>query len=205
MVGGVCVYPCCPAGGWWCALPCALPTYRVALQLYHPYLSRLRGMRTTHALVQIAQVLLADPHGRHWGYDTAKKAGVRTGVLYPVLSRLHEAGWVTDGWEDPALTAPRPPRRYYQLTNLGRAELGRVLADASTDPRFASLNLKGDPMMDESMLRWLCTAMLKASGGEPVRLTPDEATAPFDLKFEVPEDSQDIIVSVTAGDEEGET
>jgi PadR family transcriptional regulator PadR len=100
------------------------------------------GMRRTHALVQVASVLLGDPQGQHWGYDTAKKAGVRANVLYPMFSRMLEEGWLTDGWEDPATISGRPPRRYYELTDVGRARLGAVLADASRDPRFARLDLK---------------------------------------------------------------
>jgi PadR family transcriptional regulator PadR len=101
-------------------------------------------MRKTHALVQVAVVLLEDPRGKHWGYDTGKKAGVRSGVLYPILGRLLDEGWVTDGWEDHQVAAAegRPPRRYYRLTSLGIARLGALLAEAATDRRFAGLNLK---------------------------------------------------------------
>lgn len=98
-------------------------------------------MRTTHALVQAAQALLADPDAKHWGYGLAKKAGIRSGVLYPILTRMLDEGWVTDGWEDPAATK-RAPRRFYELTDLGRTQLRDVLAEASTDPRFANFNLE---------------------------------------------------------------
>lgn len=96
-------------------------------------------MRKTHALVQVAFALLDDPDGRHWGYDTSRKTGVRAGVLYPILARMLAKGWLTDGWEDPAtITDKRPPRRYYQLTECGRTELGAVLAEARRDARFAA-------------------------------------------------------------------
>lgn len=96
-------------------------------------------MKKTHALVQVAAVLLEDPSGRHWGYETAKKAGVRSGVMYPMLTRLLRDGWLTDGWEDPATIKSRPPRRYYELTDLGRARLGALMAEAEQEPRFAPL------------------------------------------------------------------
>jgi len=102
----------------------------------------MSNMRKTHALVQVAAALLEEPHGRHWGYDTAKKAGVRSSVLYPIFSRMLEEGWLTDGWEDASTISGRPPRRYYMLTSLGLARLGAVLADASRDARFGRLNLK---------------------------------------------------------------
>src|SRR3712207_8962836 len=39
---------------------------------------------------------------KQWGYDLSKRSGVRSGVLYPILRRLLEKGWLTDGWEEPA-------------------------------------------------------------------------------------------------------
>jgi PadR family transcriptional regulator PadR len=94
-------------------------------------------MRMTHALVQVAMVLLDDRDGRHWGYELSKRSGVRSGVLYPMLTRMLDEGWVQDGWEDPTtIRDKRPPRRYYELTDKGRKELGEVLDKARCDTRF---------------------------------------------------------------------
>lgn len=99
-------------------------------------------MRVTHALVQIAAELMATPNDRHWAYDVVKRSGVRSGVVYPSMTRMLEAGWLTDGWEDPATIAEkRPPRRYYELTEQGKRELGAVLRTASADRRFSSMQL----------------------------------------------------------------
>lgn len=99
-------------------------------------------MRKTHALVQVAATLLAEPEAQHWGYDVGKKAGVSSGVLYPMFTRMLDQGWLTDGWEDlDPRVDKRPPRRYYELTDKGKAELGAVLAAARSDARFAQLNL----------------------------------------------------------------
>ena len=104
------------------------------------YLCRLRAMRRTHALIQVALALMEDPPGRHWGYDLSRRAGVRSGVLYPILHRMLDEGWLEDGWEDPAqLSGKRPPRRYYELTDQGRIELGALLQDARSDARFRAL------------------------------------------------------------------
>lgn len=98
-----------------------------------------KPLRVTHALVAVAVALLDDPAGRHWGYELSTVAGVRSGVMYPMLSRMLERGWLTDGWEDPQeVKEKRRPRRYYQLTDEGRAELGRILQAARTDVRFRS-------------------------------------------------------------------
>lgn len=96
-------------------------------------------MRKTHALVQVAIALLEDPEGRHWGYDTSRKTGVRAGVLYPILGRMLAKGWLVDGWEEPAtITDKRPARRYYRLTETGRTELGALLVEARKDARFTA-------------------------------------------------------------------
>lgn len=98
-------------------------------------------MRVTHALVQVAAVLMNDVSGRHWGYELSKTAGVRSGVMYPILQRMLDEGWLCDGWEEQghAGRAKRPPRRYYELTDAGKAALGAVLAQARRDARFRSV------------------------------------------------------------------
>ena len=97
-------------------------------------------MRKTHSLVQVALALMADANGRHWGYDLSKRSGVRSGVLYPTLQRMLDQGWLRDGWEEQDhAKEKRPQRRYYELTDSGRAELGALLAAARDDVRFRSL------------------------------------------------------------------
>lgn len=73
---------------------------------------------------------MADSTEQFWGYDLARRAGLRSGVLYPMLHRLLDEGWLSDGWDDLAPTGKRkaPPRRYYELTELGAANLGAALA-----------------------------------------------------------------------------
>ena len=95
-------------------------------------------MRKTYSLVQLAIALMSNPSGKHWGYQLSKASGIRSGVMYPLLSRMLEEGWLEDGWEDadPA-KKKRPPRRYYTLTNEGRIQLGAVVEEARTDRRFA--------------------------------------------------------------------
>ena len=98
-------------------------------------------MRRTRALVDVAVAIMSDPSDRHWGYDLTRKSGVRSGVLYPILGRMLAEGWLSDGWETPGTTGGRPPRRYYQLTDKGKRELGAILVQARSDVRFRDLNL----------------------------------------------------------------
>jgi len=95
--------------------------------------------------VQVAMALMADPGERHWGYDLSKRSGVRSGVLYPTLQRMLDEGWLRDGWEEQGeVRGKRPPRRYYELTDKGNAELGAVLSAARQDVRFRLL-MGGSP------------------------------------------------------------
>ena len=79
-------------------------------------------MRRTGSLMAVLDALLAEPDDAHWGYQLRRVTGLRSGVLYPILRRLLEAGWLEDGWEDPAAVEGRPPRRYYSLTPTGVAK-----------------------------------------------------------------------------------
>lgn len=71
-------------------------------------------------------VLALLQHGPSYGVDLAKRLGQHTalfaseGTLYPLLSRLRRQGWVESSWQE---STSGPPRRYYQLTDDGRAAL----------------------------------------------------------------------------------
>ncbi|WP_028933542.1 PadR family transcriptional regulator [Pseudonocardia spinosispora] len=93
-------------------------------------------MRQSKQLVAVAISLMRDPNRHVYGYELGKESGVRSGVLYPMLTRLLEAGWLSDGWEDQREVHGRPPRRYYELTDAGRMELGAVIARAE-NTKFA--------------------------------------------------------------------
>jgi len=49
--------------------------------------------------------------------------GLTDGTLYPVLYRLERAGFVAVRWETPERGVPR---KYYRLTDAGRAELEQL-------------------------------------------------------------------------------
>jgi PadR family transcriptional regulator PadR len=97
-------------------------------------------MRKTRALAQVLLAFMEEPASRHWGYNLSKRAGVRSGVLYPILHRMFEEGWLQDGWEDTADTSwRRPPRRYYELTPDGRAVVSELIKEMREDVRFGAL------------------------------------------------------------------
>jgi PadR family transcriptional regulator PadR len=95
-------------------------------------------MRRTYALIQVALALMSDASSRHWGYELSKLSGVRSGVMYPILQRMLDEGWLEDGWEVQVKVgkAKRPPRRYYELTDAGKIALGALIVEARHDARF---------------------------------------------------------------------
>jgi PadR family transcriptional regulator PadR len=54
---------------------------------------------------------------RH-GVSLTKETGLGPGTLYPLLSRLHEQGYLEAKWE-PSEHRGRPPRHAYRLTSKG--------------------------------------------------------------------------------------
>jgi PadR family transcriptional regulator len=72
-----------------------------------------------------------------YGYEIVTKLtdqtngvlGVTDGTLYPVLYRLERAGFVAVRWETPDRGVPR---KYYRLTDAGRAELQRLTHEWTT-------------------------------------------------------------------------
>lgn len=59
----------------------------------------------------------AGPEWSH-GYDLCRRAGVKSGTLYPLLIRLEQQKHLEARWLPPA--PGRPPRHMYRLTPTGR-------------------------------------------------------------------------------------
>ncbi len=106
------------------------------------YLCSIGPMKVTHSLVLVCLAILdmsAEADGRIWGYPLSKRSGVRSGVLYPTLDRMLNEGWLEDHWEEGAQGQKRPARRYYVLTDKGRANLGAVVRRAESEQRFVGI------------------------------------------------------------------
>lgn len=90
---------------------------------------RYTDMRVTYRLVQLAQTLVATPDDKHWGYQLMHDTGIPSGVVYPLLSRMHEDGWLKMH-TDKGPSTLGPARRYYTLTVKGRKELDLIIQTA---------------------------------------------------------------------------
>lgn len=91
-------------------------------------------------------ILQAVDNGYLYGFDIIDITGMPGGTVYPALRRLDEAGYLQSAWEKPSIAqaAPRPPRKYYELTRAGRD----ALADAVKRYRLleqAPVSRKRDP------------------------------------------------------------
>jgi PadR family transcriptional regulator PadR len=88
------------------------------------------GPQMTVQTQAVLSVLLEDPLSEHYGLEIAQAAGLASGSLYPILTRLERNGWVTSDWEQVNQhQAGRPKRRYYRLTPDGAISAAQVLAE----------------------------------------------------------------------------
>jgi PadR family transcriptional regulator PadR len=97
----------------------------MADQLVDPWPGEwLRGLMEVCALRAIE-------HGPTYGYAIAaslEAAGlgpIKGGTLYPLLARLERAGWVSTHW---GAGDGGPGRKFYELTDPGRAHLAQTSA-----------------------------------------------------------------------------
>lgn len=97
-------------------------------------------MRKTTPTIHVALELLKEPTAQHWGYDLHQRTGISTGVLYPVLTRMLDCGWLTTGWQvGSSSPGGRKARRLYKLTASGGQALELMVNEARTDRRFTKL------------------------------------------------------------------
>ena len=94
------------------------------------------GRELKRGSLELIVLHLLEP-GEAYGYEIVSKLTAQTngtlevtdGTLYPVLYRLERAGYVAVRWETPARGVPR---KYYQLTESGKEELGRLTKEWTT-------------------------------------------------------------------------
>jgi PadR family transcriptional regulator PadR len=78
-------------------------------------------LRTDRQLAVVGFLLERHGGGGVYGSEIMDSAGLRSGVVYPILAKLERLGWIVGDWEDGAVAAEqkRPRRRYYRLTDSG--------------------------------------------------------------------------------------
>jgi PadR family transcriptional regulator PadR len=85
--------------------------------------------RVTIPVLLVLSAMLERPTEEWYGLDLASRAELKSGTIYPVLSRLEQADWMNSRWEnvDPAQVG-RPRRRLYRLTAEGQRAAEEAVA-----------------------------------------------------------------------------
>ena len=91
------------------------------------------------------RVLRAIADGAEYGFDIIEATGLPSGTVYPALSKHERDGYLRSSWEDPvkAHRERRPPRRYYRISQPGRAALESALATLGLEPARRLRAVKG--------------------------------------------------------------
>jgi DNA-binding PadR family transcriptional regulator len=94
--------------------------------------------RIPNSSPQTLAVLSALDRSENWrhGLSLAQETGLKAGTLYPLLLRLHEAGYLDAEWQPPERPG-RPPRHAYRLNAAGRALAEERLAQRRSGPEPA--------------------------------------------------------------------
>lgn len=98
------------------------------------------GRNASLSELRVLRALLDRPREPLYGLEIMSRAGVSSGVLYPILARLEERRVVEGEWEDiDESSAGRRRRKFYRLTGEGetaaRALIASVVADLSLPPQ----------------------------------------------------------------------
>lgn len=92
------------------------------------------GVRITLQTLQVLRILLTDPMEEHYGLEISRRSGLPTGSIYPILTRLEAAGWITSAWEEiDESREGRRRRRYYRLTDDGAQRAQEAVLNALSE------------------------------------------------------------------------
>jgi PadR family transcriptional regulator len=98
----------------------------------------LRSEFSAQTLSVLAMLCEQPSEWRH-GYELAKRTGLKSGTLYPILVRLADRGLMEARWEEEQ-PAGRPRRHLYRLTpdGLARASAAVTAEAAAAKPAAPS-------------------------------------------------------------------
>jgi PadR family transcriptional regulator, regulatory protein PadR len=106
----------------------------------------MQEVRLTLAVLHVLRQFTEDITRTRYGYDLMQVTGYPSGKLYPILTRLTAAGWLTRVREDIDPSAAGRPARYtYVLTTAGAVRARGVLAEQSAQLAPPKLRLRPQP------------------------------------------------------------
>ena len=88
--------------------------------------------------IAVLEALKGNGHTWSYGYDLSRVTGLKSGTLYPILTRLHDEGWLENKWEQSSEQG-RPPRHLYRLTAAGSSAASEELKTAAAKIRARRL------------------------------------------------------------------
>ena len=94
---------------------------------------RLRPEFSAQTLSVLAVMCEQPSQWRH-GYELAKRTGLKSGTLYPILVRLADRGLMEARWQEEQ-PAGRPRRHLYRLTPDGLARACAAVTVAKPSPQ----------------------------------------------------------------------
>lgn len=101
------------------------------------------GPRMTLPTQLVLRAMLVDSTRAMYGLELCSEAGLPSGTIHPILSRLEQFKWVKSYWEDvDPRSEGRPRRRYYQLTEYGIQSALAALARAGSRTKSAQLLMR---------------------------------------------------------------
>jgi len=84
---------------------------------------------TAHSL-RVLSTLLEQPDVPLFGLEIVRATDLKSGTVYPILSRFENAGWLESRWEADAPTSlGRPRRRLYRLTGAGEVHARQAIEE----------------------------------------------------------------------------
>jgi PadR family transcriptional regulator len=91
-------------------------------------------MRLSRSSAKVLKEFLATPNQEQYGFGLMKVTGVKSGSLYPILTRFEQLGWI-ESYEEQIdeREEGRPHRHLYRLTGMGRPAAQRALEDFYQD------------------------------------------------------------------------
>ncbi|OLB64594.1 MAG: PadR family transcriptional regulator [Actinobacteria bacterium 13_2_20CM_2_72_6] len=99
--------------------------------------------RLTPQTVSVLRAFLEAPTRERYGLEIGAMAGLPSGTIHPILSRLEEFGWLRSHWEDvDPRESGRPRRRYYSLEPGGGERAARQAVARADAKRARALRLR---------------------------------------------------------------
>ncbi|WP_066362020.1 helix-turn-helix domain-containing protein [Herbidospora mongoliensis] len=95
------------------------------------------SIRLTSATLDVLRVFQDAGSADVYGLQLVADTGRPSGTVYPLLSRLEEAGWIEGHWEGDGSRGRGPRRRYYRVTQEGADRITQAVRIHSPTPSSA--------------------------------------------------------------------